>query len=222
MLVTLDDAADDGERDERDDVRSNMENVIGDSAGDVFESLGAFSRLDGRGGDDSGGDNDIVDYRDGLLDTIDCRDAIDSDTLTKDGQERRVDGCESVQVGTLRLAPKRVQAEAGTTMRIRLSWRHPRAWRKLRRIELRLTQDRLPVGESTIRPRSERISDDGAIRLVRRATRLTRKGKAVTAHLAVRLDESLAGQTLEAEVEATERRGRRQLERDVGRIRVSG
>jgi len=44
----------------------------------------------------------------------------------------------------------------------------------------------------------------------------------VTARLAVRLHESLAGQSLTAEVRATDARGRRQLERDAGRIRVSG
>jgi hypothetical protein len=43
----------------------------------------------------------------------------------------------------------------------------------------------------------------------------------VTARLAIRLDESLAGQTLKAEVEATDTRGRRQLERDAGTVRVA-
>jgi hypothetical protein len=79
----------------------------------------------------------------------------------------------------------------------------------------------MPVGEITIRPRSERITDDGAVKLVRRATRLTRKGKTVAARLALRLDDSLAGQTLRADVEATDRRGRRQLERDAAPVRVA-
>ena len=56
---------------------------------------------------------------------------------------------------------------------------------------------------------------------MRKRTRLTRKGKTVTARLAVRLDESLAGQTLKAEVEATDWRGARQLERDAGTVRVA-
>jgi hypothetical protein len=51
--------------------------------------------------------------------------------------------------------------------------------------------------------------------------RLTRKGKTVAARLAVRLDDSLAGQQLTAEVEATDTRGRRQLERDAGTVRVA-
>ena len=47
------------------------------------------------------------------------------------------------------------------------------------------------------------------------------RGKAVVAKLALRLDESLAGQMLGAEVEATDRRGARQLERDAGTVRVA-
>ncbi len=38
---------------------------------------------------------------------------------------------------------------------------------------------------------------------------------------ALRLDEALAGQTLKVEVEATDRRGRRQLERNAGTIRIA-
>jgi hypothetical protein len=77
------------------------------------------------------------------------------------------------------------------------------------------------LGDITIRPRGERIAADGAVKLVRKASRLTRKGKTVPARLAVRLDESLAGETLKAEVEATDTRGRRQLERNAGTIRVA-
>jgi hypothetical protein len=59
------------------------------------------------------------------------------------------------------------------------------------------------------------------VKLVRKASRLSHKGKTVTARLAIRLDESLAGQTLTAEVEATDTRGRRQLERNAATIRVA-
>src|SRR5687767_9064762 len=44
---------------------------------------------------------------------------------------------------------------------------HPKAWKQLRKIELRLTLDGAPVGEVTIRPRSDRIADDGAVRVRR-------------------------------------------------------
>jgi hypothetical protein len=59
------------------------------------------------------------------------------------------------------------------------------------------------------------------VRLLRKHSRLTHKGKTVTARLAVRLDESLAGQTLQVDVEATDARGARQLERDAGTVRVA-
>ena len=125
-------------------------------------------------------------------------------------------------VGTLRLAPTRVQAEAGETAQLRLSWRHPQGWRKLRAIDLRLTRGDVPAGEITIHPRRGRISDRGAVKVLDKATRLTRKGKTVTAQLALRLDKSVAGRTLRAEVEATDTRGARQLERNAATVRVAG
>ena len=57
---------------------------------------------------------------------------------------------------------------------------------------------------------------------MRRASRITHKGKTVTARLSIRLAKRLAGQTLALEVEATDTRGRRQLERGAGTIRVAG
>jgi hypothetical protein len=99
--------------------------------------------------------------------------------------------------------------------------RHPTAWKQLRTIELRLTQAGAPVGEVTIRPHGERISADGAVKLDRAATRLTTKGELVRARLALQLDQSLAGRTLKAEVEAIDKRGQRQVERGAGTIRIA-
>jgi hypothetical protein len=79
----------------------------------------------------------------------------------------------------------------------------------------------VPVGAITIRPRAGRTSDRGAVELVRKRTRLTRNGNTVTARLALRLDHSLAGQTLKAAVEATDTRGRRQLEVDAATVSVA-
>jgi RTX calcium-binding nonapeptide repeat (4 copies) len=222
-------------------VRSNVENIAGGSAGDTLHSLAAFSRLEGRGGQDflfgeggpdtliggsevdvlSGGSHtDHIDARDDGVDDIDC--GSESDTLSRDTFESRVRNCESVPVGTLRLTPKAVRAAAGKPALVTLTWRHPRAWRRLHSIELRLYRDAAPVGEVTIRPHSRRINADGPVKLVRKGSRLTRKGSTVRARLALRLDKSMAGRTLKAEVEAIDMRGRRQLERDAGRIRVSG
>jgi hypothetical protein len=239
------DGADDGEAGERDELLQ-VGRVIGGSAADTM--LAPLNRIDGVGiGLDGGPGADTLkgtNARDGLtggpgtdelnalggddrlssndgesVDTLFC--GAGFDTATTDAVEATVRDCETrTVVGTLRLAPKRLQAPAGETARLRLSWRHPVSWRKLRKVELRLTRDELPVGEITIRPRAERISDRGAVELVRKRTRLIHKGKTVTARLAVRLDDSLADQELSAAVEATDTRGRRQLERKAGSIRV--
>jgi Ca2+-binding RTX toxin-like protein len=247
VVVRLDNVADDGERGEGDFVRTNVENLIGGNAGDVLDSGGAHSLLDGAGGGDAlfggsgpdtliggpgtdnlnaGGGNDVVDSRDatpespaGQIDAVDCSEGIDS--LMRNSQEWRVRECENVSVGKLRLTPKSTQAAVGETARLQLSWRHPKAWKQLRTIELRLTRDGVPVGAITIRARGKKITGDGAVASVARSTRIAAKGKTVTARLAVRLDGSVAGATLKAEVEATDRRGRRQLERNAATIRVA-
>jgi hypothetical protein len=245
VMVRLDgvrnDGADNGN--ERDDVRPNVEQIVGSRAGDFLFGNGTANKIFGGPGDDtlvggtngdflSGGSgldrlfgeagNDILEAKDGQIDSVvDCGTDND-DTANRDSFDQLVTGCESGTVGVLRLTPATVRAEAGNVARMRLSWRHPDGWRKLRTIELRLlSADGVPVGEITIRPRAQRITADGAVRLVRKASRLTRKGKTVTARLAVRLDDSVAGQKLGVEVEATDTRGRRQLERDAGSVRVA-
>jgi hypothetical protein len=77
------------------------------------------------------------------------------------------------------------------------------------------------VGKIVIRPHAERIVAGGSVELMRKHARLSHEGKTVTARLALRLDASLAGTTLSAEVQATDTRGRRQIERDAGTIRVA-
>ena len=104
---------------------------------------------------------------------------------------------------------------------MRLSWRHPAGWKRLGKIQVRLSSNGAPVGTITIQPRAERVSAAGEVTLARRATRLAHKGKTVTAHLSVRLGESLAGQKLTAEVEATDTRGHRQIERGAGIVKVA-
>ncbi len=241
------DGADDGEAGEGDELVGANEIIIGGTAGDTIRapdgSKAAHQLFGGRGIDTlegadgpdtidagTGGDtviaegaDDTVFAADGEGDIVGCGPGTD-DTAELDPNTVDVSSsCENRSVvGTLRLAPTRLQAKAGETARLRLSWRHPQGWRKLRAIELRLTRDEAPVGEITIHPRSGRISDRGAVEVMRSRTRLTRKGKTVAARLAVRLDESLAGQTLNADVEATDRRGGRQLERNAGTVRVAG
>ena len=123
-------------------------------------------------------------------------------------------------VGTLALTPKSLAAEGGRVARLRLSWTHPVSWRKLRTVTLRLRLGDESVARVTVRPRGERLTAAGAVALVRRATRLSHDGQTVTARLALRLDESLAGRRLTADVEAVDTRGREQVERDAATIRV--
>jgi hypothetical protein len=242
------DGADDGEAGERDELLQ-VGGVTGGSAGDTM--LTRLNRIDGVGISLSGGPGvDTISGTDGRdfltggpgTDTLKAFGSADQlfsndtepgdrlfcgaggDTATTDAVEATVSDCETrTVVGTLRLTPARLQTTAGETAQLRLSWRHPQSWRKLRTIELRLLSEAgAEVGEVTIRPRAERISDRGAIEVMRKRTRLTRKGKTVTARLAVRLDKSQAGQTLMTEVEATDTRGRRQLNDDAGTVRVIG
>jgi hypothetical protein len=238
LSITLDNAANDGESGELDNVRSNVEDVMGGHVGDSISSLGAFSSLDGgpgsgidildggsgpdtlsgRGGTDSlsgGSGNDVILAQDGLPDNVDC--GSETDTADRDTRENRVSGCEQGEVGVLELAPKRIDAAAGKRATLALTWRHPDGWRRLRSVTLRLTRRGGQVGEVTIRPGSKRV-DPGS---VARVTRLVRQGKTVSARVALKIDSSMSGQKLGLDVEATETRGRRQLERDAGTVRVA-
>jgi hypothetical protein len=184
----------------------------GDSAGFPVPGGDGVDTLIANGG------ADLILADDGVADVVGC--GAGTDTAELDSSDG-FSSCENRRLGVLQLAPATIAAKAGEIVRTRLSWRHPRGWRNLRSIELRLVRAGVLVGEIIVRPRRARISADGAVQLVRKHSRLGRKGKTVTARLALRLDESLAGQTLTAEVEATDRRGARQLERDAGTIRVA-
>ena len=237
------DGADDGEAGEGDELLGSNEIIIGGSAGDTFRAPdgslaahqmfgnGGIDFLEGAEGPDTldggsepdtlvglGGDDTIL-ARDGFSDIIGCGTGL-NDTAQLDTSDIQA-GCENRSVGVLSLAPKTIRAEAGKPAAVRLSWRHPQDWRKLRKVELRLTRDGAPVGEVTIRPRGEKIAADGALEVVRERTRLAHKGKTVTARLALRLDARLAGLKLAADVEATDTRGARQLERGAATVSVA-
>ncbi len=181
-------------------------------------------RLEGGPGRDTitalAGD-DVVIARDGEADSVNCGNGFDGITADTSAPSDLMTGCENVIVGKLRLTPEALAAKAGKPTHVRLSWRHPRAWRKLREIQLHVQRGGLEVGEITIRPRSGKIAADGAVELVRRGTRLTRKGKTVTARLALRLDDTTAGATLALDVLAVDTRGRQQVEPGAARLRVA-
>jgi hypothetical protein len=166
------------------------------------------------------GGSDVIFARDGVGDIIGC--GAGTDTAELDPSTLDVSSsCENRRVGALRLAPKRLRVEAGQTAQLKLSWRHPRSWRELRRVELGLYRGESGVGEVTISARSGRIRDRGAVSVVRRSTRISRRGKTVQARLALRLDRSLAGRRLRLEIEAVDVAGARQLVQRAGSIRVS-
>ncbi|HZO60159.1 MAG TPA: calcium-binding protein [Solirubrobacterales bacterium] len=233
LTVTLDHGnGNDGEPGEGDTITGPVAQVLGGQAGDLIRARpdatdGSFilggpgdDTLEGADGDDDlrgdagadtllgNGGGDILHADDGFRDIVGCGSGIDTALLDA------IDGftsCENRTVGVLRLAPKTIRAQSGEPVRLRLGWSHPRAWKQLRSIELHLTQRGAPVGEVTIRPRAKRISGDGAVELVRKHTRLTRKGKTVNAHLALRLDPGLAGRTLGLAVTADDVHGARQV-----------
>jgi Ca2+-binding RTX toxin-like protein len=240
VTVSLQSGANDGVPGEGDDIQGSVEQLVGGRGGDTLLALPTSSlshhliggdgidTLEGGKGNDvldggkaedtmnANGGDDFIDADDGVGEIINC--GAGTDTAEADS----LDGffaCETRRVGVLRLTPKSVRAEAGKVVRMRLAWRHPKAWKQLRTIELRLTQGGAPVGEVAVRPRGGKVAGDGGV-AVKRA-RIVSRGRTVVAKLALRLDESLAGQTLKAEVEATDRRGARQLERDAGTVRVA-
>lgn len=166
--------ANDGETGERDEL-VGVDAVVG---GNGDDTLFAASRpdgitLDGGPGDDTvtgttqrdrltggldrdtlvgRGGSDTLIADEGDIDRVLCGDGF-ADVAFTDTAEEEIAGCETRKsVGKLRLTPKALHAEAGETTRLELNWRHPKAWKQLRTIELRLTQAGAPVGEVTIRP----------------------------------------------------------------------
>jgi hypothetical protein len=233
--------ADDGEAGERDEILGGNEIVFGGAAGDTLIAPAlstAKHSLLGRGGNDTllgalggdfltggpGGDtlqgssgDDRLSAKDGERDSVDC--SLGTDTVEVDSIDN-FGGCEHGTIGVLRLSPARLRAEAGETARLKLSWRHPRSWRRLRRVELRLYRGTARVGAVAISTRTGRARGRGAVSVLRRGSRITRTGKTVSARLALRLDGSLAGRLLRVEVEAVDVRGARQLEPEAGLIGV--
>jgi hypothetical protein len=185
---------------------------------DAADSISAFGggrdTIDARGGDDR------LATRDSEADSLACgqgTDTINSDSPSLDLQT----GCErQTNVGVFTLAPKIIVAKTGRAARLRVSWRHPRAWRNVRQVAVHVRDAERRVGEIAILPRGQRITDVGAVALARRASRMRRAGTAVDAQLRLRLDPSLDGRRLVLDVEATDVRGRRQLERGAGVIHV--
>ena len=152
----------------------------------------------------------MLEARDGARDTrIDCGSG-GSDEALVDFREGASAGCEILRapqlVGRLGLtAATGVRGDGAA--RVRLAWRHPRSWKRLRSISLRVRG----VGAITLRPRGGRIAASGRVRLAPGA-RLVRRGRAASARLRLGLG-SRRTRRLDATITAVDTAGRRQIER---------
>lgn len=235
---------DDGEAGENDFVDPNVNTIVAGSGDDSLSGSAGANEIDGGGGKDSirGGEgddriiggsgagdlvlaeggNDTVDVSDGSVDRAFCGEG-DGDSLTRDLADFDVAGCETqTLVGSLKLKPRTLRATPGKPARLELAWKHPRSWRALRDITVRLRHEQATVGVLTIDPQRRRaVADEDALaRLVARRVRVVTRSRTVTASLPVRLDRELAGTRLQVEVEAADAAGNRQLETAAGSIRV--
>ena len=124
-------------------------------------------------------------------------------------------------VGRVKLASKTVRAGAGETTELGVSWTHPKSWRELKMVALKVYDGANPLGDVYVRMRDRRITGHGVLALVPGASRLTRHGKTADAKLVVRLPRSLAGRNLRIEVDAADRAGRLQTVPEAGELTVA-
>ena len=208
--------------------------LIGGSGANVLIAGGGDDTLRGNRGDDTlrgdlgadslfgGADNDTLDTADNVADKImDCESGL-SDTLNRDLRDVNATGCEIVNsVGILKLAPIAISAEAGKVAKVKLSWTHPKSWKQLRSVTLRLREGSDVVGQVAIRTASGKLEGNGGVQLVRKQSKLVRKDKKVSAQLALRISRKLADSTLDADVVATDVKGAKQVSRAAGTVQVS-
>ena len=90
------------------------------------------------------------------------------DSATRDAVETSVRNCESSQVGKLSLKAR------GSTVDV--SWTHPKAWKKLRSVTVRVLDDRREIGTVKINPRADKLAATGAVELGRKSA-LTPRGQ---------------------------------------------
>ena len=109
--VTLNDRADDGERGERDNVRTDVENVSGGGVEDTFTGSRNANTLDGGTGEDfvdgrrgrdellGGASVDVVRARDGRRDVVDCGQSTDFAIVDRQDRVRRCERQDSGRGG---------------------------------------------------------------------------------------------------------------------------
>ena len=193
--------------------------VVLDGGGDADTLVG------GHGGDQflGGSGTDLMRAVDNKLDVISG--GPDFDTAFVDQIfDVFIDGVEDIRkvanVGRLRLAPRVLKAEAGMISRLKVGWKHPQAWRELRKVKVSLYNGKEAVGTIDVRPAAGRLASTGVVDLKATRCKVRHHGKWVTASLAMSLPKSLADQDLRVDVTATDKDGHKQLERAAGTIRV--
>ena len=126
----------------------------------------------------------------------------------------------TVLVGKLGGSAKTLRGDAGETVSLPLTWTHPKAWKELRSIEALVYDGAEQVGSAKLTPTGD-VSATGSVSITERATTISHHGKTVTATLGLRLAKSLKGQTLSVDIEATDRKGHRQLQTAARSIRLN-
>jgi RTX calcium-binding nonapeptide repeat (4 copies) len=210
-----------------------VDTLVGASGPNLLVGGGGDDTLVGNGGNDTlrgdlGADSlfggaglDVLDTADGFEDEVmDC--GFDfPDTLNRDLRDVNATSCEIVNsVGVLKLAPAAIAAEAGEVANVRLSWTHPKGWKQLRQVKLRLREGGDVVGQVAIRTGSGKVDAQGGVKLAR-GTKVARKGKKVSAKLALRIAPKLADSTLTADVVAIDVKGAKQVSRAAATLQVS-
>jgi hypothetical protein len=200
-------------------------NLSGGPGNDVFFGGNGRDTIDGDSGSDSirtaGGGIDKVFGFAPPSGSLEVEGAADVDDAIVDFADTPITGIEELtKVGRLRLAPAALNAEAGKTARLTMSWMHPKSWRQLRTVKLSLYRGTKAIGMINARPASSRLSSTGVVNLMP-GSKLGHHGKWVTAKLAMRLPESLVGESLRVDVTAVDTHGHEHVERGAGTIRVA-
>ena len=119
-------------------------------------------------------------------------------------------------IGTLKLAHKTVTVDRGEAT-VELSWTHPSAWKKLKRIALVAYDGEKAVGSVTMSPKTGKLIARGGLTLAGDA-KLSHKGKTVSARLPLKLRSAMPADGLRLAVTANDVTGNEQVEPGAGRL----
>jgi hypothetical protein len=110
-------------------------------------------------------------------------------------------------VGKLALTTSALAADG--TASAKLSWTHPKAWKRLGSVTLSAFDGDQRVGTVTMTPATGKIAGSDGLRVTDGA-KLVHKGKTVTADLHLAVDKALAGRTLRLQVDAVDTKATKQ------------